>query len=195
MELIRSPLLMNRHDTALLIVDVQEKLVPYIHNHRRLLWNASRLVAGASALDVDIYVSEQYPQGLGSTVEPIATGLGEKFQDVCFEKKMFSCRECQSLWEQLVADSIRKVVVVGIETHVCVMQTALDLLAAGFEVYVCTDAVGSRFEHDSQTALSRLESSGATLVTTEMTLFEWCEHAGDEKFKTISSLVRKAFVD
>lgn len=193
MEFARSPLLMNRHDTALLIVDIQEKLLPHIRHHQRLLWNVNRLIAGANTLAVKILVSEQYPKGLGTTVQSIITSLAVDPDVGRFEKTMFSCRECRSMFETLVSGQIKNVVVAGIEAHVCVLQTALDLLAAGLEVYVCTDAIGSRFEDDYVTALSRLESSGVTLVTTEMTLFEWCEKAGSEEFKTISKLVQERF--
>ena len=192
MELIRSPLLMNQDDSALLIVDIQEKLLPHIHEHQRLMWNARRLIAGAKALGVEIMVSEQYPKGLGGTHEDITQSIGSDSGQT-FEKTMFSCRECSGMIEHLASKQIRNVLLAGIEAHVCVMQTAMDLLASGFEVYICNDAVGSRFENDRETALSRMQACGVTLVTTEMTLFEWCERAGSDQFKTISSIVREQF--
>ena len=152
MEFMRSPLLMNRHDTVLLIVDIQEKLLPHIQNHERLLWNVRRLIDGANALGVSVAISEQYPKGLGPTVEAILEKLTGKLDNSRFDKTMFSCRECEEMINQFHNSQIRNVVVTGIETHVCVMQTGLDLLAAGLEVYVCNDAVGSRFENDYVTA-------------------------------------------
>ena len=193
MDSVRSPLLMNCHDSALLIVDIQEKLLPHIHQNERLLWNVGRLIKGASALNVSIFLSEQYPKGLGPTVNAIHDNLADQLDDIRFEKTMFSCRECTGLTEQLLQKQVKNVVIVGMETHVCVLQTTLDLLSAGFEIYVCNDAVGSRFENDYWTALSRMEASGATLVTTEMALFEWCEQANRDEFKTISRLVRDEF--
>jgi nicotinamidase-related amidase len=105
---------------------------------------------------------------------------------------MFSCRECGALMSQLNSQSVSKVVLAGIEAHVCVLQTALDLLAEGFDVYVCLDATGSRFELDQEVAYRRLELAGATLVTTEMALFEWCESSAVDEFKAISRIVRES---
>ena len=192
MELVRSPLLMNQDDTALMIIDIQEKLLPHIREHQRLIWNSKRLIEGATALGVEIMVSEQYPKGLGGTHEEIIQALGPDFGQRS-EKTMFSCRECSTLIENLSNKQIRNVLLAGIEAHVCVMQTAMDLLAAGFDVYVCNDAVGSRFENDFDTAMARMQACGVTLVTTEMALFEWCERAGSDQFKAISAIVRDKF--
>ncbi len=182
----RSPELMSAHDTALLVVDVQEKLVPLIPGYQELVWNIRRLLEGADVLDVAISSTEQYPQGLGCTVEPIASLL-----DASHTKNMFSCRECFELSEQWREQGIYKVLITGIETHVCIQQTVLDLLADGFAVYVAVDAVGSRFALDREIALRRMESAGATLTTTEAALFEWCETSKCEQFKSISKLVRE----
>ena len=186
---MRSPLLMNRDDTALLVIDVQEKLWPHIEDHDLLAWNIARLLEGAGTLGVPILLTEQYPKGLGATIEPLRT---QEDDSMVFEKLMFSCRECEQLYVKLKELNVTKVLLAGIETHVCVMQSALDLLAAGFDVYVCLDAVGSRSEADFMTAVARMETSGVTLVSTEMALFEWCERAGSDEFKAISKLVQQA---
>lgn len=183
----RSPLLMNRDDSALIIIDVQEKLLPFIHEHNSLVFNIRRLIEGAKTLGVRIGATEQYPQGLGGTVDELASRLTEEIP----EKTMFSCRECSELIDDLGSNGISKVLLTGIETHVCVGQTALDLMAAGFDVYICVDAIGSRNEIDHLTAIRRMEYAGATPTTTEAVLFEWCEKAGSPEFKAISRLVQE----
>ncbi|MBN2023507.1 MAG: isochorismatase family protein [Pirellulales bacterium] len=182
----RSPELMSAGNSALLVVDVQEKLVGAIADHRRVVWNIRRLVDGAAALGVRVVGTEQYPKGLGSTVDELAERLGP-----LPEKLSFSCGGCPGVFAPLREAGIGNILVVGIEAHVCVLQTVLDLLADGWRVFVAVDAVGSRYEIDCRTALGRMESSGAVLTTTETTLFEWCERAGTDVFRQISKLARE----
>jgi nicotinamidase-related amidase len=177
---------MSRDDSALLVVDVQEKLIGFIPQHERIVWNIRRLIDGAKVLGVPVLATEQYPQGLGPTTKVLAERLGE-----IPSKLTFSCGGCGELFKQLSEQGIYKILVVGIECHVCVQQTVLDLLGEAFQVYVAVDAVGSRFDVDYQTALRRMDSSGATLTTTEAALFEWCEVSGTPEFKQISALVRE----
>lgn len=187
----RSPLLMNRNDTAVLVVDVQEKLLPHIHGAAAIAWNIGRLLRAANALGVKYCVTEQYPKGLGSTVLEVMEHAASPFTGSAPEKLMFSCRECSSLFKQLTEAGVHRILVCGIEAHVCVLQSVLDLIASGFEVYICADATGSRALQDKEFALKRMESSGATLVTTEMAMFEWCEAAGSPEFKVVSKLVQE----
>ena len=186
----RSRWLLDRNRSAVLVIDVQAKLVPLIESHERIVWNIRRLLDAAKLFDVQILATEQYPQGLGPTVEAIRC----KLPDIP-EKSMFSCRECSEHFSRLWDRGVRQVVVVGIEAHVCVQQTALDLIAMGFEVYVIVDAVGSRFAIDRETALARMRSAGATLTTCESAMFEWCESSADANFKALSKLVREAAPD
>jgi nicotinamidase-related amidase len=184
--LVRSPELMNRDDTALLVVDVQEKLLPLIPGSTKLVWNIRRLLDGAAALGVRVLATEQYPQGLG----PTTAELAQRLENIP-AKLAFSCAECGDLFTGLADQGIWKILVCGIETHVCVSQTVHDLLGEGFRVYVAADAVAARGSVDHEIALRRMDSSGATLTTTEAALFEWCERAGSPEFKTISALVRE----
>lgn len=183
----RSPELMSREDSALLVVDVQDKLVSLIPHHRRLVWNIRRLIDGAKILGVPATATEQYPRGLGPTTEVLAARLGE-----IPEKLTFSCGGCPRVFTDFRDAGICKLLVVGIEAHVCIQQTVLDALADGFQVYLAVDAIGARHDIDYQTALRRMESSGAVLTTTEAALFEWCDVAGTSEFKQISALVREA---
>ena len=182
----RSPEMMSSNDTALIVVDVQEKLMPLVPGGSRIVWNIGRLLDAAEILGVGCFGTEQYPKGLGATVDPLRSRLAEMH-----EKLAFSAAACRSLVEQLEGREIIRVLLVGIETHVCVQQTALDLLAAGFRVYVAADAVGSRFAHDYEFASRRMETSGVVLTTTEAAMFEWCEVAGTPEFKKVSGLVRQ----
>ncbi|MGY8768084.1 MAG: hydrolase [Pirellulales bacterium] len=182
----RSPLAMSPQDTAILVVDMQEKLLPSIQHQQMVTWNVRRLLDAASVLNVKMLATEQYPKGLGHTTPDLAS-----FFESIPEKLSFSCCGVAGLMDATKESSIHKILLVGIETHVCVQQTALDLMADGFEVYVAVDAVGSRHGLDKQTALRRMESSGATVTTTEAAMFEWCQQAGTPEFKQISQLVRE----
>ncbi len=186
-ELPRSNELMNAHDTGLLVVDVQAKLVPAILEHRRLVWNVRRLLDAAKLLALTVAATEQYPRGLGRMVAP----LGEYFS-VVPEKSRFSCGECGEIFAPWDAAGVHRVLLCGIETHVCVQQTALDLLAAGFRVYLAVDATGARYRLDHDVALRRMESSGVVLTTTEAAMFEWCGRADRGEFKAISALAKQS---
>ena len=187
---MRSPLLMGRDNSALIVIDVQDKLLPAISGHRKIVWNIERLVKAAKILNVPVRVTEQYPQGLGHTVQPLNDLLGN-----AFEKSMFSCRECESMFTELNSAGVTNLVLAGIESHVCVMQTALDCVTAGFNVFLLADAIGSRFERDHEVAVKRMEASGCFATTTEATMFEWCESSKTPEFKSISKLVREPFAE
>ena len=184
----RSHELMSRGDTALVVIDVQEKLISLVPGFDRIVWNIGRLIDGAKILGVPVLGTEQYPKGLGSTVRELAHRTGP-----LTAKITFSCGGCDEFWEKLAALDVPKVLLCGIEAHVCIQQTALDLLAAGYRVYLAVDAIGARFDIDYQTALRRMDSAGATLTTTEASLFELCEVAGSPEFKQLSALVRQPF--
>jgi nicotinamidase-related amidase len=182
----RSPLFMEPEDTAFLVIDVQEKLLPAILGGKRVAWNIRRLIDGAKILGLPVVGTEQYPKGLGKTVPELAERLGD-----LPEKLTFSCFGCPEIFKKLREREVHKILAAGIETHVCVQQTVLDLLADGWDVLVAVDAVGSRFAIDQQAALRRMETSGASLTTTEAALFEWCREAGTPQFKQISRLARE----
>lgn len=182
----RSNQLMNASNSALLVIDVQEKLVPLIYNHRQVVWNIGRLLDAAKLLGVRTLATEQYPKGLGPTVAELRERL-----NATPEKSMFSCRECVDLFASLRDEGVDNLLLVGIEAHVCVQQTALDLLAQGFNVFLAIDAIGSRFQLDYTTAIDRMKTCGATATTTESAMFEWCESAAHPQFKQLSQLVRQ----
>jgi nicotinamidase-related amidase len=182
----RSPELMNREDTALLVVDAQVKLLEFIPDSKRIVWNIRRLLDAAAALGVPFAATEQYPDRLSPTVPELKERIGP-----APDKLSFSACVCGDIFEGWKKDNRYRVLVCGIEAHVCVMQTALDLAAAGFDTYVAVDAVGSRYAVDRDTALRRMESAGVILTTTETAMFEWCRTADAAEFKTISALAKE----
>ncbi|MFN0199451.1 MAG: hydrolase [Planctomycetaceae bacterium] len=181
----RSHELLSRGNSRLLVIDVQEKLLPHIHESESVVHRCRQLVLGAQTLHVPVWATEQYPRGLGPTTPELATLLPPPI-----EKLSFSAMPVLDWHQESEANSNRyQVVLCGVESHVCVMQTALDLLANGFRVYLAADAVGSRNRLDWEMAIARLSASGATITTTESVLFEWCEVAGTDEFKAISRIV------
>ena len=181
----RHPDLMSVKDTALLVIDMQTRLLPVVTESEQVLQQALRLLAAAEILQIPVAATEQYPKGLGSSIPEIAEKIPKRS-----EKLSFSCGECAEIFSTWQTKGIRKILLCGIETHVCVQQTAYDLLFAGFDVFLAADAMSSRFETDHRQALRRMEQAGITLTSTEAALFEWCEHAGTEQFKAISKLVK-----
>jgi nicotinamidase-related amidase len=182
----QSPLLLAVERSTLLVIDVQEKLAPLVREPQRLVWNIRRLLDAASILGVPASATEQYPKGLGKTLPELASRLGP-----APEKMRFSCSECEAVFTPWKAAERMQVVVTGMETHVCVQQTVLDLLHQGFRPHVVADAVSSRGLLDHEIALDRLRAAGAVITTTESVLFEWCRTASAPHFKSISALVRE----
>jgi nicotinamidase-related amidase len=184
---------MRAIDTVLLVVDMQERLLAVIPHAAGITWNCRRLIDGAKTLGVRTIVTEQNPEKLGPTAAELAGAARVRLADLAmFAKIDFSCGACGEAFVDFEAQGIDRVLLCGIETHVCVQQTALDLLSAGYRVYIAADAVGSRAMVDYEIALRRMESSGAVITTTEAALFEWCERAGTDAFRAISALAKEA---
>lgn len=179
-------------ETSLVVVDVQEKLIPKIQKHEQVVANIRFLLEVAELLEVQRVATEQYPKGLGPTVESLVA----KLPDPRADKVGFSCCAVEAFVPELYRTQKKRVVLTGIETHVCVMNTALDLLAESFWVYLPIDAVGSRYAVDHETAIRRLEGAGVIPTTTETVAFEWLGGANHPKFKEVSKLIqnRKAAI-
>ena len=178
---------LRRAESGLIVVDIQERLLPAIHEKERVVQNSVRLIQGAGVLKVPVFATEQYRKGLGATVPEVAaamTGLTP------IEKLSFSACGAAGFPEALRARKVRDVILCGIEAHVCVAQTGLDLLDAGLRVFVAADAVSSRTAENCRLGLERMREAGAVLVSAEMVLFEWLERAGTEEFKLIRALVK-----
>ena len=184
--LSRSPELMSSGDTGLLVVDVQENLIRLVPGRERIVWNIRRLIDGAKLFQMPVLATEQYPKGLGGTVTELASRIGPIAAKTAFSG--LGCREIAAELERLPQ---AKWLVAGIEAHVCVQQTVLDLLGNGFRVYLAIDAIGSRFDIDRETAIGRMDSAGATLTTTEAALFEWCQDSSAPEFKQLSAMIKE----
>lgn len=173
--------LLAAQTSQLLLIDFQARLLPAIEGGDAAVANAVRLCEAAKLMGVPTLRTEQYPQGLGPTVPPLAN-FGE-----VVEKRTFSSLRQPAFKSQLVA---RQLVVAGCETHVCVLQTVIDLIEAGHEVWVVADAVGSRTSANWRAGLDRMQRAGADLVTTEMVLFEWLGTSEHPHFKTVSGMIK-----
>lgn len=183
---IKHPIILNKEKTALLVIDIQEKIYKVVRNYELLVDNVLKLVKGFKILNLPIYFTEQYPKGLGETIRQ----LKDEINNDAVLKLTFSCSGASDLFDQLKKNNIQQVVVCGIESHVCVQQTVLDLLANGFQVNLVVNAVSSRSKIDYKTAVARMGKHGAELTTTETILFELLQICGTPEFKGISSLIK-----
>lgn len=173
--------------TALVLIDVQEKLAALMHEREVLGDNLQRLIPGARVLGLPVLWLEQYPQGLGPTLPAVAALLPD-LQPIT--KRCFSAWGSQTFRQQLTATGRPQVLLAGIETHVCVYQTALDLLAAGYAVWVVCDAVASRTPANHRLGLERMREAGARWTSVEMALFEMLRTADAPAFKEIARLIK-----
>lgn len=182
------PRLLDRTKTALVVIDMQEAFRSSIPDFERIAGNISIAIRGCRALEIPVVVTEQYPEGLGRTVEEILFVLPDDLEPI--EKTAFSSCGAAGFQESLQKLGAEQIVICGIETHVCVSQTAHDLLTKGFQVHLLTDCVGSRFDHDKAAGVAKMQSSGVLPSSAEMMLFELMRDAKHEKFKEIQHLVR-----
>ena len=183
-------MLLDRDQSTLLVVDIQEKLAPHVEGADSVVANAARLIEGAARLAVPVLATEQYPAGLGRTVPSLAARIPP---GSIVEKTSFAAgREPQfrRRLNELDRRHRRLFVVLGMEAHVCVLQTALSLRELDLGVAVVADAIGSRRTDDRDVALRRLERNGVELMTTEMVLFEWLRAGPSEEFRELLPLIR-----
>lgn len=177
-------MILNQNESVLLIVDIQEKLLNAVFN-KDLLEKKSLIMSQAcSILNIPVVVTEQYPKGLGETVNEM------KVNAQAFEKIAFSALDNEEVLKTLKGSNCKQVIVMGIETHICVHQTVCALLKEGFEVVVVKDACGSRTEEEYLSALDVMKTNGAKIKTTEMVLFELLKTAKHENFKEIQALIK-----
>ena len=170
-----------------LVVDIQERLFPHIFEHEQLALNAVKLIRGLRVLDIPLLVTQQYTKGLGPTIAAIDQAL-EQYKPV--EKLTFSCCGAPELMDSLAQLSRKHVILLGIETHVCVLQTTLDLIDQGYQPVLIEDCISSRKLNDKRVAVERMRSEGAIVSTYESILFELSGVAGTDTFKAISKLVK-----
>ena len=178
---------LRRAQAGLLVVDLQERLLPAIFEKERVLENTLRLIRGAHVLGLPLFATEQYPNGLGRTVPEVAAAI-PGFAP--FEKLAFSAGALPGVRSALAAGGVSDLILCGLEAHVCVCQTCLDLCQQGLRPFVVADAVSSRTAENHRLGLERMRDAGAVIVSTEMVLFELLEQAGTEEFKRVLALVK-----
>jgi nicotinamidase-related amidase len=185
-----SPLLIDRDASIVLAIDLQETFVPLVERGDRVVRATERLLRAAALFEVPRFGTEQYPEKLKPFVPELLAALPKRF-----EKRTFSLRDSADLVSRL--ESLRKdegrtqILLTGVETHVCVLQSALDLIAWGFDVFVLEDAVSARTGFLHASGLARMRDAGAFVACTESVLFEWCRDSKDPRFKAVSAMVKE----
>ena len=182
------PKILDRTKAALVVVDVQEAFRSPINDFAQIASRISIAVRGFQILNLPIIITEQYPKGLGRTTEEILFSLPPDFEFV--EKTAFSSCGAAAFMEKLKATGASQIVLCGLEAHVCVNQTAHDLLNENYAVHLLTDCVSSRFTPDKETAIQKMRTSGVVPSSVEMALFELMRDAKHEQFKEIQNLIK-----
>ncbi|HSL48745.1 MAG TPA: hydrolase [Candidatus Deferrimicrobiaceae bacterium] len=184
------PMTLDRERSALVVIDVQERLFPAMDaDHREeVMRNIKVLTAVARRLHLGTLVTEQYPKGLGHTLQEVKDTLPPGVQPV--EKVAFSCWGVEAVRSRLTATGARQILLAGIEAHVCVLMSALDLLAEGYAVHVVADAVTSRTQGNWRLAMAQLRQAGAVVTTTETALFQLLRQADTDDFRELARLIR-----
>lgn len=185
---MRHPKTLTKENAALVVIDVQEAFRSPINDFAQIASRISIAVRGFQILDLPVIVTEQYPKGLGRTAEEILFSLPPEFEVI--EKSAFSSCGANAFMEKLQAIGANQIVICGLETHICVNQTAHDLLSEGFEVHLLEDCVSSRFSRDKEIALRKMEMNGVTPSCVEMALFEVMRDSKNGHFKEIQNLVK-----
>lgn len=180
-------MLLDATQSQLLVIDIQERLLPVMNEPEPMIANSSRLMAGARLADVPVTVSEQYPRGLGPTIPEIAENASA---EEILAKVHFSCAGDAGLSKRLNVAGRKQLVLCGIEAHVCVLQSALGFLAQGYDVFVVADAITSRVPESVRLAEARLRAAGVCLVNVEMVLFEWTGQADSKVFREMRKLIQ-----
>lgn len=175
-----------KEESLLLIIDVQERLVPAMKYGKEVIQNTNVLISAAHEMNIPIIVTEQYPKGLGQTVPEINDRLGKAIK---FEKTSFTaCIE--EVATALEAEKRKKIIITGMETHVCVFQTVRDLIGLGYHVFVVSDGVSSRTEENNKSGLDLIKDMGAVVINTETVLFDLIKKSGTPEFKALSKLIK-----
>ncbi len=180
--------ILDRSKTVLVVIDVQEAFRSVVNDFALMASNIAIAVRGLQILDVPVIVTEQYPKGLGRTAEEILLAFIEEPEII--EKTAFSACRADGFVEKLRSLNASQIVLCGVEAHVCVSQTAHDLLDQGFKVHLLEDSTGSRYDHDKKAGFAKMHSSGVVASSFEMALFELMGHSNHDKFKDIQSLVK-----
>lgn len=184
----RHPHLAERNDSVLVVIDIQEKLIKHIQNKEKLISNIKKLIKTALLFDIPIILTEQ--EKLGQTVKPLIEVLGKSYQPI--RKLTFSCMGNEKFREIIKTLKRSTFILTGIENHVCIEQTAFDMLESGYKVHVVKDVVASRKERDSEIAIEKMKSAGVIITSTEMIMYELMRKAGTPEFKKFLEIVKSS---
>lgn len=179
--------LLTKNNSFCLLIDVQEKLFPAIEANVQLEKDLLFLLEGLKILDISLLITEQYPKGLGKT---ISTLTNQFVKPKILEKSEFSAWSNPNIKQEIINLDKKQVIIIGIESHVCILQTALQMLRHGFEVFIPQECIGSRTQANKQNALQRIQTAGGIITNSESCLFEILETSNHEKFKAISQLIK-----
>jgi len=178
---------LERDGSVLVVVDVQDKLLQAIHGWQDVLANTVKMVKIAHALGIPVIVTEQYPKGLGETNKEL---MGVLSPCSIFEKTVFSCFGTEGFGDRLKELDAKTIVIVGIEAHICVNQTAHDSLAAGYKTHIISDSVGSRNPSNKMIGLDKMRQSGVVISSVEIALYEWLKRSDTKEFKDMLPLIK-----
>lgn len=175
---------MNRNESLLIIIDVQEKLAPAMNSPREVINGCARLIDIAKILAIPFIITEQYPKGLGQSMIDIREKAGAETK--YHAKTTFSCVRDENILNMITTSGKKQIILAGLETHICILQTALELKDKGYDVFVVSDACATRDPLQNVLGIQRLLHNKINVVSSEMVIFEWLEKSGSEEFKTIS---------
>ena len=180
--------ILDENNSLVLIIDFQEKLLNAIYNKKQTEKKALIMVKTANILGIPIIVTEQYPKGLGETIQEIKDAIGQNTE--YYEKTSFSALDNSKIADAIYKSNKKQIVLFGIETHICVSQTVNALMNEGYDVTVISDASSSRTEAEHLAGLERIKENGAHIITTEIAVFEWLKNAKHTKFKEVQNLIK-----
>ncbi|MCP4394798.1 MAG: hydrolase [Alphaproteobacteria bacterium] len=187
-------MLLNKEDSILVILDIQERITPETAEPRKVINGGVKLAVSAKKIGIPIIISEQAPTKLGETIVDIRQAFPKNKTSKAYEyieKVHFSCAKENAFINALKKQNKKQIVIAGVETHVCVLQTAMDLIDKGYEIFVVKNACSSRFDEDYQTAIERMYKAGVNIITIEMAIFEWLERCNTDEFKQLSRSIIK----
>jgi nicotinamidase-related amidase len=184
---MRHDFVAEQEESLLLVIDLQEAMAKAIEQWRETVRRTNQLIGAADILNIPVIVTEHYRKGLGATLTEVALEVGKA---TIFQKEYFSACLEDDFLKTVRGFNRRKVIVAGMETHVCVLQTALDLIRAGYQVHLVKNAVASRLEEDRQAAVDLLREAGAVITTTEIVIFQWARRSNTELFRKLLPIVK-----
>jgi nicotinamidase-related amidase len=183
----RHPFIARREDSLLLIIDIQQAMLKVIENWEEIAWKVNQLTRAADIFDIPVLLTEQYPKGLGATIPQVLQAI--QSPRVCHKEHFSACQE-EGFLAELRALGRPRIILAGMEAHVCVLQTGLDLIQAGFELQLAADAVASRTLFNRDTGIDLLRQAGVVITSTEIVIFEWIHRSNTDEFRRVHPILK-----